>query len=45
MRKSSVVAAVLTLLIIAQPLYAWFDGGHMYVTYNVYKNLTLTTRA
>src|SRR5260221_5755086 len=44
MRKRSFVA-VLILLIIAQPLYAWFDGGHMLVAYIAYKNLTPKTRA
>lgn len=45
MRKRLVVVAVLTLLIIARPLHAWFDGGHMLVAYIAYKNLTPKTRA
>jgi hypothetical protein len=45
MRKRSVIAAVLTLLIVTQPLYGWFDGGHMLVAYIAYKNLTPKTRA
>jgi len=45
MRKSFVVTAVLTLLMAAQPLYAWFDGGHMLVAYIAYRNLTPKTRA
>src|SRR3984957_8842629 len=45
MRKCWGIATVLTLLIIAQPLYAWFDGGHMVVACIAYKNLTPKTRS
>jgi hypothetical protein len=44
MRKCRGVATVLSLLMIAQPLYAWFDGGHMAVAYIAYKSLTPKTR-
>jgi hypothetical protein len=36
---------VAILLVVAQPAYAWFDGGHMVVAYVAYKNLTPKTRA
>jgi hypothetical protein len=45
MRKLCVVVMVLGLLVLAQPLSAWWDGGHMVVAYIAYQNLTPTTKA
>ena len=42
MRKKFLLAAVLWLFLAAQPLHAWFDGGHMVVAYIAYQNLTPT---
>lgn len=44
MHKCSVVVVLLVLLVAADPLYAWFDGGHMTVAYIAYTNLTPATR-
>jgi len=45
MRKYIVVGVLVVMLVGADPLYAWFDGGHMTVAYIAYKNLTPATRA
>jgi hypothetical protein len=45
MQNSKYVAVLLAVFLIVQPLYGWFDGGHMVVAYIAYKNLTPQTRA
>lgn len=45
MRKVCVLVIAWSLLVMAQPLSAWWDGGHMTVAYIAYQNLTPQTKA
>jgi hypothetical protein len=45
MRRVSLLAVVLWVFLVAPPVHAWFNGGHMVVAYIAYQNLTTQTRA
>jgi hypothetical protein len=45
MFKPTTVLIVLVALMLVQPLYGWFDGAHMVVSFIAYKNLSSKTRA